>query len=73
MPGSSRVPLIEDVILPGNDPQPGKLLDLAVLAYNGGRERTATEWQDLLGEAGFRLMWIMPTRASMSIIEGVPD
>ncbi|MBV9581683.1 MAG: methyltransferase [Chloroflexi bacterium] len=73
MPGSSRVLLIEDVILPGNDPQHGKLLDLAMLAYNGGRERNAAEWQDLLEAAGFRLIRLTPTRASLSIIEGVPD
>jgi hypothetical protein len=55
-----------EVLEGANDPQPGKLLDIAMLTYNGGRERTATERQDLLGEAGLQLMRIMPTRASIS-------
>jgi hypothetical protein len=72
MPDSGRVLLIEHVILPGNDPQPGKLLDVAMLAYNGGRERSAAEWEVLLGTAGFRLQRTIPTRAEQSILECFP-
>jgi O-methyltransferase domain/Dimerisation domain len=35
---------------------PGALLDLIMLAYAGGRERTATEFDQLLDEAGLRLV-----------------
>jgi hypothetical protein len=73
MPGSARVLLIEHVILPGNDSQPGKLLDLAMLAYTGGRERTAAEWDALFTGARFSLTRIVPTQAALSILEGVPD
>lgn len=72
MPGSARVLLVEHVILPGNDPQPGKLIDLAMLAYTGGRERTAAEWEAVLKAAGFSVRRIIPTQAPQSIVEGVP-
>jgi hypothetical protein len=44
-----------------------------MLAYNGGRERTAAEWETLLESADIRLMRIIPTRAALSIVEGEPD
>jgi hypothetical protein len=70
---SATVLLVEHVILPGNDPQPGKLLDLAMLAYNGGRERSAEEWETLLDNAGFRLTRLIPTRVAVSILECKPQ
>src|SRR5213076_500048 len=36
-------------------PHPGKLLDIEMIAFVGGKERTAEEFRDLLAQAGFRL------------------
>jgi PPOX class F420-dependent enzyme/OxyR family protein len=72
MSPEARLLLIEHVIQPGNEPQPAKLLDLIMLVNLGGRERTAAEWEDLLGAAGFELARVVPTRAGVSIIEAVP-
>jgi hypothetical protein len=69
---SATLLLVEHVILPGNEPQFGKLLDLAMLAFPGGRERTATEWAELLRVAGFTLTRIIPTAAAVSLIQAVP-
>jgi hypothetical protein len=72
MNGSATLVLVEHVILPGNEPQLGKLLDLAMLAFPGGRERTAAEWAELLRTSGFTLMSIIPTAAAVSLILAVP-
>ena len=66
---SGTLLLVEHVILPGNEPQFGKLLDLAMLAFPGGRERSAAEWAELLPSAGFALTRIVPTAAAVSVIQ----
>lgn len=72
MPAHGRLLLVESVILPGNDPDPAKLMDLQMLLMFGGRERTEAEFRALLGKAGFKLTKIIPTQGLLSIIEGVP-
>jgi len=72
MTSSATLVLVERVILPGNEPQAAKLLDLAMLSFPGGRERTAVEWKALLRAAGFVLTGIVPTEAGVSIIESRP-
>ncbi|HBB35073.1 MAG TPA: methyltransferase [Cyanobacteria bacterium UBA8803] len=65
--------LVEMVLPPGNEPFPGKFLDLEMLVMStGGRERTEPEFRDLLAAAGFQLTNIIPTRSPLSVIEGVP-
>jgi SAM-dependent methyltransferase len=71
-PPGGRLLLIECVILPGNEPHFGKFLDLNMLVIPGGKERTEAEYRDLYAQAGFRLERIYPTRADVSVIEGVP-
>jgi hypothetical protein len=62
-----RLVLLEAMIEPGNAPHGAKWLDLLMLAIAGGRERTAEQWQALLGRAGWR-----PTRVGEGIIEAEP-
>jgi hypothetical protein len=69
---AARLLLVETVIPPGNEPSFGKLLDLNMLVVPGGMERTEREYRDLLAAAGFRLERVVPTRAEVSVIEGVP-
>jgi SAM-dependent methyltransferase len=66
-----RVLLAEMVIPAGNDPHPGKLLDLEMLVMVGGRERTEDDFRDLLAGAGFRMTRIVPTASPTCVIEGV--
>ena len=47
-----------------------KLLDLQMLVI-GGRERTYAEYHSLLHDAGYELTPIVPTSASLHIIEGI--
>ncbi|MBW4555537.1 MAG: methyltransferase [Trichormus sp. ATA11-4-KO1] len=72
MPDNGKVLVVENVIPNTNEPSPGKFLDLEMLVMtSGGRERTATEFQELFAAAGFKLTNIIPTPSPISIIEGV--
>lgn len=53
-PRDARLLVVESVIPPGNDPNGAKWLDLLMLVL-GGRERTESEWQTLLEDAGFTI------------------
>jgi hypothetical protein len=53
----------------GNDPSFVKLLDLTMLVIPGGQERTQSEYELLLGRAGFRLVHVTTTDQEISIIE----
>lgn len=71
MKPGGRVLIVESVINPGNEPHPGKWLDVIMLAIPGGRERTAEEYRHLLGRAGLELSRIIPTQSPVSVIEVV--
>ena len=71
MIGEGKVLLAEMVIPEGNDPHPGKMLDLEMLTSPGGIERTADEYSQLFEKAGFRLNRIVPTMSPFSVIEAV--
>ena len=55
-----------------NTPAYAKLLDLLMLVYAGGRERTEAQYRDLLTSAGFSMKRIVPTASAISIIEATP-
>jgi hypothetical protein len=66
--------IIVDVVLPEDSrAHPGKLLDLVMLMFPGGRERTEAEWRSLLKKAGFVITKITATRVADSVIEAVLD
>ncbi len=66
-----RLILVDTVLPEDARPHPGKLLDLLMLMFPGGRERTESEWRNLLARAGFTLTRIVPTKAPDSVIEAV--
>lgn len=73
MQPTSRVAIVE-FVLPDRmsaDPAglPAALLDLIMLAYAGGRERTESEFRDLLRQAGLRLERVTALDAGPSILE----
>jgi hypothetical protein len=69
MPDDGRVLIVDSVIPLGNDPHPGKWLDLEMLVSPGGVERTAAEFETLLTNSGFKLTRIIPTPSPVSIVE----
>jgi len=73
MTSDGRLLVVESVIPPGNEPSFGKMLDLTMLVFPGGEERTAEEYNKLFQSAGFRLNRIAPTKAEVSVIEGIKE
>ena len=71
---TGRLLLVEGVVRSGNEPDISKFFDLNMMVLNGGRERTAAEYQALLEAAGFTLVTIIPTQSVMgvSVIECMP-
>jgi len=68
--GSGARLLLIDFVLPtGDAPHVAKLSDLNMLAMTGGKERTETEWWDLLATAGFTSIWISQTGTPFSVIQ----
>jgi hypothetical protein len=64
--------VVDSVIQPGNDFSPGKFLDLQMLIFPSGCERTEKQFRNLFAASGWQLSRIIPTAVSDSIIEGVP-
>jgi len=69
--GRACVLLVEFLIPPGNDPFPGKGMDLLMMVGCRGRERTEAEFRTLLAEAGFRLASCTDARNGYSVIEAL--
>jgi hypothetical protein len=66
-----KVLIVEMVIPERNVPAFSKLLDLEMLLFLTGCERTEEEYRALLDAAGFELTRIVPTPAAYGVIEGV--
>jgi hypothetical protein len=79
MPDRGTLLLVEAVLPERAREQPAAIrMDLHMLTLLHGRERTAVEYERLLGAAGFRLARVAPTRspAGVSVIEAaaaLPD
>ena len=72
MKPDSRLLLVETVLPAGDAPHPGKVLDMVMLVFPGGQERTEAEFAALLGRAGFRLSRVVPTASAVGVVEAVP-
>lgn len=64
--------VVDNVIQPGNDFASGKFLDIQMLIFPGGCERTEKQFRDLLAAAGWQLSRVIPTGVPVSIVEGIP-
>jgi len=67
----SKVILLESVIASGSTPDLGKFIDIEMLLFPGGRERTADEFKSLFERSGFRMTKIVPTKSPLSVVEAV--
>jgi hypothetical protein len=72
MPASATLLLMESVVPPGGGPHFAKSLDLDMLLFAGGRERTEQEYAALLRRAGFRMTRVVPTISTISLVEARP-
>ncbi|MFC9914439.1 methyltransferase [Streptomyces sp. NPDC059862] len=55
----------------GNDPHSGKLVDMWLMLLVGGKERTASQYADLVARAGFKLERVVETAAAVSVVEAI--
>ena len=61
--------LLEFVVPPGDGTHMAKISDLNMLAMMGGKERTETEWRELLTATGFTGIGIRQTGTPFSVIQ----
>jgi hypothetical protein len=66
--------LVVDAVLPGpNEFHMGKIVDLEMMLFPSGKERTEAEFRHLFAISGWKLTRVIPTVTThLSIIEGVP-
>jgi hypothetical protein len=69
MRGDARLLIVDAVVPPGNEPHPAKVMDILMMVFAGGRERTRDEFEALLSQAGLRLTRVLPTASTLSIVE----
>jgi hypothetical protein len=55
-----------------DEPDFSKFIDLNMLVMTGGKERTAKEFEQILGALGFRLLRVIPTDLPTAIVEAQP-
>lgn len=76
MPAHGRLILVESILRPAEGDPRSVLGDLLMLVVLGGRERTESEWTELLESAGFTIQRVwddpgMATTRGHSVIEAV--
>jgi hypothetical protein len=64
-----RVILLEAVLTEGNTPDFAKFLDLEMMLFPGGRERSAKDFGALFDRTGFKLTRVVPTESMLSVVE----
>lgn len=67
-PGGTLIVL--DAVIKGGPQDFGTLMDLEISLLFGGKDRTEAEFAALFRKAGFELSQVVPTRSSISIVEG---
>jgi hypothetical protein len=73
MSPTSKLLVIEMVIEDNDDPYPGKMLDIEMMAITSeGRERSAQQYAALFEKAGLKFSRVIPTSSMYSIVEGLP-
>lgn len=66
---NGKVVLLEFVVPAGNEPHMSKVIDIEMLFFPGGKERTEQEFRELFSKAGLRMTRIVPTKSPFCVIE----
>ena len=72
IPGDGKLLIADGVVRAGNAPSPSKDLDMTMLTFPGGQERTEGQFRSLLEACGFALKSITPTTTMINVVEGEP-
>lgn len=68
---NTRLLVVDAVIPTGNAPHPAKVMDILMMVFAEGRERTEQEFRELFAQADLQLSQITMTPSTLSIIEAV--
>ncbi|MBW8894881.1 MAG: hypothetical protein JF613_01665 [Acidobacteria bacterium] len=68
----ARLLLIETTVPDSSAPDWSQMLDIHMLTFVGGKQRTIGEYRTLVGDAGFELVGDVDTGAGISVVEAVP-
>ncbi|NOT54278.1 MAG: SAM-dependent methyltransferase [Deltaproteobacteria bacterium] len=72
MDTNTRLLVIDAVVPLGNVPHPGKVMDMLMMIFGEGRERTREEFGQLFAQAKLQLATITTTPSPLSILEAIP-
>lgn len=72
IPAHGVLLILENVIPDGNEPHLGKVIDMIMMTMLNGTERTKSEYQALLRQAGFTIDHVVATEAPTSLIVARP-
>ena len=67
-PGAKLV-VVETLVAEDATPDHGKVLDIIMLSVTGGRERTESQYAELLDANGFRIGGVVPTPTGYAVLE----
>jgi O-methyltransferase domain len=66
-----RLLVVDSVVPPDAKYDYSKVMDLLMMLFSGGKERTEHEFRALFAASGWRLNRVIPTNSPLSIVEGV--
>jgi hypothetical protein len=72
IPANGKLIIADCVVPAGNTPSLSKDMDITMLTFPGGQERTEAQFRSLLMASGFELKSITPTTTMISVVEGKP-
>lgn len=68
----ARLLVVDAVVPAGNTPHPAKVMDILMMVFAEGRERTEQEFRELFEKAGLQLTTITMTPSTLAILEAIP-
>jgi O-methyltransferase len=71
MPAHGRLLAVNAMIPPGNEPHPGKTIDMLMMTVLNGKGRTRAEYEALLTAAGFTVTRFLEPSPHASVVEAV--
>ncbi len=72
IPPDGKVIIADCVVPAGNTPSLSKDMDITMLTFPGGQERTEAQFRSLLKASCFELKSVTPTTTMISVVEGSP-
>jgi hypothetical protein len=73
VPPHGRMLIVEVALAAPNEASLGKDMDMIMLAFPGGKERSEEEYRALFEPSGFRLSKVTPTKSGVCVVEGRPS